>query len=222
MKYYVINLDKRTDRFKSFKNEFCKIGSLRDLTRISGVEFQIDSFDLNMTRASCAAAHSKAINEALSKEDDFFTIFEDDVFFYDYTSDLINKSLDFLKNKDWDFLYWGCVPRTDTTTNPLRGTEKDFIKKLMCGGAAHAITYTRKFALQLVEKFPQNLQASSWRSWIEKYQAYDNFLMHFQTQGNCYIPHKICACQSNGYSDIDRAKSNRKDTIEEIFNNFND
>jgi len=220
MKYYVINLDKRLDRFKNFREQFSKISTLNNLVRVSGVEYEDETGDVQITRAACSAAHCNAIKLGLESGEDIFTIFEDDIFFYDHTLDLIDKSLQYLKDKDWDLLYWGCVPRAEFTDRPLLKTEEDYILKVMCAGTAHAITYNRKFALNYIKNLPSSSKRGEWVRWVNSNVCHDHFLKKFQIQGKSYTPNEICACQYNGYSDIDGNESNRQDVIEKQFGDY--
>lgn len=216
MKYYVINLEKRKDRWDLFKSQFSHIDDESLLTRVDGVDF--GSGDSSITRAGCSAAHWNAITLGLLTGEDQFTIFEDDIFFYDHTASLISKCLDKLKNNNWDLLYWGCVPREEGVDNPLEKTEESFLLKVMCAGTAHAITYNRDFALRYVKDLPSTIDRSSWISWTSENVCHDIHLRKYQKEGNSYMPNKLCACQYNGYSDIDGFISPRQDTIEKQFN----
>ncbi len=218
MKYYVINLEKRKTRWEKFKEQFSLIGEERDLTRVNGVDF--GGGDVSVTRAACSAAHYNAISLGLESGEQFFTIFEDDVFFYDHTSSLISQCLDYLNKKDWHLLYWGCVPREETIDTPLIKTDEDFILKVMCAGTAHAITYKRSFAVEYIKNFPKNLNRETWIQWADENTCHDIFLRRYQKEGKSYIPHKLCACQYNGYSDIDQFQSDRQDVIESQFKRY--
>ncbi len=122
MKYYLINLDKSKERLESFTKNFSEIFSDEDFTRVSGVEFIGN--DPVIGRAACSCAHWKIFNMALQSDHKQFTIFEDDTFFYEHTKSLISSCLGYLKDKNWDMLYWGCVPREeDNIPNPLVKTE---------------------------------------------------------------------------------------------------
>ena len=216
MRYYCINLDKRPDRWGAFKKQFSLIGEEKDLTRVNGVDFGGGHNYIN--RAACSAAHYAAIDIALQSGEDMFTIFEDDIFFYNHTVPLVSKCLDHLQNKDWHLLYWGCVPREENTNTPLMKTDEDFILRVMCAGAAHAITYKRSFAAEYIKNFPKTLDREAWMAWVNENTCHDVFLRKYQKEGKSYAPYKLCACQYNGYSDIDESLSDRQDVIENQFN----
>ena len=228
MKYYCINLDKRPDRWETFKKDFKELNLGCEPTRISGVDFNLDPLFISdfkhdttlqtiVNAAGCAAAHYNAITTAIKDGSDTFTIFEDDAFFYDYSKDLITKSLHYLKDKDWHILYWGCEPNKDSDPNPIRETEVDFIVRVLSANLTHAMTYNRDFAINLVKNFPQNMDVGEWIAWIKEHQPLDKYLHSHLIKGKCYVPHKICACQYNGYSDIDCLHNDRKDVIEKAF-----
>ena len=222
MRYYCINLDKRPEKWQTFKKDFEKLNLDREVTRISGVDFNVDPLFISSYRhdtshvatinaAGCAAAHYNAIATAIKDGSDTFTIFEDDAFFYDYSKDLIEKSLDYLKDKDWHILYWGCEPKK------VEKTEVDFIFKVLSANSTHAMTYNREFAVNFIKKFPENMDVGNWISWILEHYRIDIYFHSHLAKGKSYLPHKICACQHNGYSDIDHRDSNRKDDIEKAF-----
>ena len=218
MKFYCINLDKRKIKWERFKKQFSLIEKEENLTRVAGIDF--GGGDNKITRGACSAAHCIAIDTALQSGEDIFTIFEDDIFFYDHTVPLVSKCLNYLQDKDWHLLYWGCVPREEATDTPLMKTDEDFILKVMCAGAAHAITYKRSFATEYIKNFPKNLNRETWIQWADENTCHDVFLRRYQKEGKSYIPNKLCACQYNGYSDIDQFQSDRQDVIESQFKRY--
>ena len=127
------------------------------------------------------------------------------------------ERIDYLKDKDWHILYWGCEPNKDSDPNPIRETEVDFIVRVLSTNLTHAMTYNRDFAINLVKNFPQNMDVGEWIAWIKEHQPLDKYLHSHLIKGKCYVPHKICACQYNGYSDIDCLHNDRKDVIEKAF-----
>jgi len=218
MKYYVINLEKRKDRWELFKSQFSSIDDESLLTRVNGVDFGSgDYIEPVNERAGCSAAHRDAITLGLLSGEDQFTVFEDDIFFYDHTTSLISKCLNSLKNNNWDLLYWGCAPREEGVENPLEKTKESFLLKVMCAGTAHAITYNRDFASRYVKDFPDSNDKSSWINWTLANVCHDIHLRKYQKEGNSYMPNKLCACQYNGHSDIDGLASPRQDIIEKQF-----
>tara|TARA_Y100000004_G_scaffold30921_1_gene32276 strand:+ start:437 stop:1099 length:663 start_codon:yes stop_codon:yes gene_type:complete len=217
MKYYLINLDKSKERLKTFTKNFSEIFGNEDFTRVSGVEFVGDY--IHKGRAACSCAHWKIFNMALQSDYKEFTIFEDDAFFYEHTKPLVSSCLQYLKDKSWDMLYWGCVPREEENIpNPLIKTEDKSILKILNSGTTHAITHNREFISRIITEFPKTDNFYDWMLWTEKNICIDVFLRRYQKEGNSYMPHKLCASQYNGYSYIDESFSNRGDVIADQFN----
>lgn len=216
MKYYCINLDKRADRWEKFKENFNTISGDLELIRVSGVEFNDPS--IFGTRAACSAAHHKAISLGLESGEESFTVFEDDVFFYDYSKNLISKSLEYLGSKPWDFFYWGCAPCDSNSIESLSTTDVDFLFRVNHAGSAHAVTYSREFAKKFISGMPSEINKKNWFDWVTREIAFDDYLRKNQKIYLAFTPYKLCACQYNGYSDIDNSHNNRQRTIENQFN----
>jgi len=95
IKKFVINLDRRNDRFEHFKSEMDWIGW--DFERFSAV-------DTN-SYIGCALSHQKIAETCLNLEGDYFMFIEDDIFFMPYAKEQIQKCENELSSRYFDFFH---------------------------------------------------------------------------------------------------------------------
>ena len=100
-KIYCINLEYRKDRYISANNTFNKLN-------IKNVEFVIVNKSPKGGRYGCFESHINVIKNAYNSEYNNILIFEDDIrpsIFYNLK--LLNDSINFMKNNEWDIFYLG-------------------------------------------------------------------------------------------------------------------
>lgn len=136
IKTYVLNLDKREDRWKEFKN---KVNSLTALNyeRFSAVEgaklkstpqlqriFDGNDYNMRVGLVGCAMSHIKMYIELLNSEFEAFCILEDDI---DFSPEFDKKLLHVynqVKIMKWDILYLGHHIYNEYLTDELYNKEK--------------------------------------------------------------------------------------------------
>ena len=117
MKTYVINLDRRPDRWEAFqKHEEPKYLNYERFSAIDGSKLEngeqlqriFDGNDYNMREGmvGCAMSHIKLYIELVNSSYEFFCIFEDDI---EFVPNFKEKFLHLYKNlpPDWDMCYLG-------------------------------------------------------------------------------------------------------------------
>lgn len=117
MKTYVLNLDRRPDRWTEFlKNQVAKCLNYERFSAVDGSKLVpteqlqriFDGNDYNMRQGmvGCAMSHIKMYIELLNSEYDFFCILEDDL---DFVPDFERKFLHIFNElpSDWDMCYLG-------------------------------------------------------------------------------------------------------------------
>jgi len=102
----------------------------KDKTRMQNVTAEMNKMDIKFTRfnaietevgaVGATLSHKQCIQEAKENNKKNLLIFEDDVvFMYDKekTNKMLEKAIDYLKNRDWDILYLG-INLVDVGDNP--------------------------------------------------------------------------------------------------------
>jgi GR25 family glycosyltransferase involved in LPS biosynthesis len=118
-KTFVINLDRRPDRYEKFKNQI----EIKDLKyeRFSAVDgenlkpncqlqhiFENNDYNMRKGMVGCAMSHLKLCIQLLKDDtSDTYCILEDDLDFVPDFMEKVDLCLKQLKNKDWDMLYLG-------------------------------------------------------------------------------------------------------------------
>jgi GR25 family glycosyltransferase involved in LPS biosynthesis len=104
---YVINLDRRPDRFKSFQKEIDKYGikNVERFSAIDGLTISSNNNTLLSGEIGVLMTHLEIIKKCHSEGAKNVLILEDDVFF----TNEINKLDEYMSEvpKDWDFIYFG-------------------------------------------------------------------------------------------------------------------
>jgi GR25 family glycosyltransferase involved in LPS biosynthesis len=114
---FVINLDRRPDRWKTFENDAKDIGI--PYTRFSAIDgqklmpndqlqriFEGNDYYMRRGMVACALSHIKLMIELLYSSYDFFIILEDDITFVPDFAKKVNHLLEKLPD-DWDLCYLG-------------------------------------------------------------------------------------------------------------------
>jgi len=115
--YYLINLDRATDRLEFMQNEFNKQGI--QFTRIQAVDaktldpksFKVKNLydrDMFPGEFGCYLSHVKTLQTFLESNHDFAVIIEDDSIFEDHFKEIVHKTIskyqDLPKKHQWDVL----------------------------------------------------------------------------------------------------------------------
>jgi GR25 family glycosyltransferase involved in LPS biosynthesis len=118
IKSFVINLDRRSDRLRSFNDNMPIIkysrfsaidGSLLKPNKQLQKIFEGNDYNMRVGLVGCAMSHIKLLIELSNSQDDSdkFFILEDDVRFVPKFLEKFNNILIELENINWDFIYLG-------------------------------------------------------------------------------------------------------------------
>jgi len=103
-KIYCINLKYRTDRYNSSLKVFRQLN-------IYNVKYFLADKHHNGGRYGCFDSHINVIKDAHNNNYNNILIFEDDIKIAKYyNNNLLNKSIEFMTNNDWDIFYLGYFP----------------------------------------------------------------------------------------------------------------
>lgn len=194
-KIFLINLDKRTDRWESAQKELDKVGILDRTKRFSAIE------DTTNGAIGCAGSHITIIKTAKLGGWKTVLILEDDVCFLDNTLEVLDKVVKDLKRYDyWEMLYLGL--------NPLRKMSSISPNLLKVNGAytTHAYAVSSRFYETILAKpvVPIDVHYSR---------------LHVRHK-NIFAVNPMIASQSNSHSDIENAILNNGPHIESRFKQF--
>lgn len=136
IKTYVLNLDKREDRWKEFKNKANSLTAL-NYERFSAVDgsklkstpqlqriFDGNDYNMRVGLVGCAMSHIKMYIELINSEFEAFCILEDDI---DFSPEFDKKLLHVynqVKIMKWDILYLGHHIYNEYLTDDLYNKEK--------------------------------------------------------------------------------------------------
>ena len=106
-KIYVINLDRRPDRFETFKKELSKydINDVEKFSAIDGSKIEIINSPILSGELGVLESHLEIIRKCKEENIKNVLILEDDVYF---TDEVLNLD-DYMSKvpSDWDFIYFG-------------------------------------------------------------------------------------------------------------------
>ena len=106
-KIYVINLDRRPDRYEAFQQEMAKYGieNIERFSAIDGATIMANNIPLLAGEIGVLESHLEIVRKCKEEGLNNVLIMEDDVYF----SDEILKLDEYMASvpKDWEFLYFG-------------------------------------------------------------------------------------------------------------------
>lgn len=161
MKSYVVNLDRRPDRWKEFDDKAKVAAKFLRYSRFSAVDgnkleptvqlqqiFDGNDYNMRSGMVGCAMSHIQLYIELVNSELDLFCILEDDIEFTDNFQDKFCKLLGELSKVEWDLAYMGhhAYIVTDTITDKnkqpsiYKSNAQDSLKFSMGGTGGYLIT----------------------------------------------------------------------------------
>lgn len=184
---YIINLDRRTDRWDTVSQELRKTGIADRTERISGI-------DNGNAKLGCTLSHLKALEKAIHDEALRPLILEDDVHFFDGWDDTLKKAIHLLP-EDWDLFYLGYNFDPAATGDPATFVNPNFLHIHYCL-AAHAYSVNQKSLMKIRDELAGKMSAETppdaiYASVAKRYRYYGIYPM--------------IAGQSKSYSDIQGA-----------------
>ena len=203
-KLYVINLNRRPDRYEEVKVEFDKINA--KVERVEAVDGNtLPPTDNKPGNRGLIATNIKILEDAIKNEYDNILIFEDDAVFVDNFNKLFNEKILALP-ENWDILYLGGnhilhVPGFELITGDknFKVTKENYktlnheLSKTPCTYCTHAVGINSK----IYERVLNALKNGS--------QPIDNLYYQLQNGGACnsytFLPSLVT--QKASFSDIE-------------------
>lgn len=165
-KAYCISLDEREDRRQQAGRQFRAVG-LADR-----VEFVIVKKDPVDNERGIYESHMECLRRGIRAGARTMLIFEDDVVFDRFSSQVLSDCVDFLsRHADWKILFFGCL------TSGSRRTANASVLKVRYRSLAHAYAVQRGFAETLLALRRRQLPYDAVLSGMaeEYYAAYPSF-----------------------------------------------
>ena len=119
LKTFVINLDKRKDRWENFKNnntdlDFIKYerfsaidgGNLKNSSQLQRI-FDGNDYNMRVGIVGCALSHIKLYIDLINSKEDIFCILEDDIIVVPEFEKKFLYLFSLFDKKDWDIIYLG-------------------------------------------------------------------------------------------------------------------
>jgi GR25 family glycosyltransferase involved in LPS biosynthesis len=207
-KIYVINLDRRPDRYQECQIEFNKIGiNVERIPGIDGKEMP-NTWGLTPREKACFAVttvHRNLLSKALLNNYPNILIFEDDVVFIDNFNEIFNERIKSLP-EDWNLLLIGGNHILHVNGFDLITGDKNFkvtkenyrtlnyeLSKSPCTYCTHAIAINSRSYEKTISKMKQFPTDPT-----------DNLYYQLQMEGcNAYTFLPSLAKQKAGFSDVD-------------------
>lgn len=208
-KIYCINLDNRKDRWELAQSEFKKIGILDKVERFSAVEDESPN-------KGCYESNMQVVK--LAKKNNFknVLIFEDDVAFYkDYDEQKLQKAIEVLKTKDWEFFYLGGLERRiaprkqyNRLKNKWSGEYDETIDYLW---NCRSVAWTHSYAVNstFYDTMMKEYESNAWEVIAKEYKNHiDHWYQHYLLP-KTYITIPTITTQYDIVSDISRTRTNK-------------
>jgi len=198
-KTYCINLEERTDRWKSCLSKFEKY-QIDNVERIDGVKKYISSTRKINGRYGCTASWEKTLRKIVDNDIESALVLEDDFEFRfkkDYIFEKVNNCISELPN-DWDMLYLGGILIDTEFKPPIKIYSKN-LYKLMSSYSTHSIAVSNKGANKILNYFKKDWTNSV----IECCDVIDVFFTRkIIPYCNCFISNELLCTQEKSNSDI--------------------
>lgn len=212
-KIYLINLEERKDRLENSLTNFNNY-EINNFEKFNGIKINDNEYaflsEKDKSQLGCSLSFYRVINDAYVKNFNSILIFEDDFeFIHDKknTNLFLNKSIDSLPS-DWDIFYLGANIMYDYTNYPVEKFS-DNLSKLNSAYCCHAISFSRKGILKILEIFPNE---SIFIEQMILYKIFDIFLAkYFCFNNSCFISREMLCTQTPGFSSIENCMSNYSD-----------
>lgn len=206
-KIFYINLDSRVDRREFMESQFIKYNieaerfpavnitkeENENLIKNGCVFYDSDRPEYAPRIKSCTISHLHVLLKAKMMMYKNYLVLEDDSLFDDNIVEELQKSIEDLKNKNWDIFYLGC--------NPL-----EYYKDTDNLGRVIRTLTTHAFAVN--QKFYDTILTNA--NFFKGYPCIDGYLSNLgkNKSNNIYMSLKNLAIQKEDYSDIENSNVN--------------
>jgi GR25 family glycosyltransferase involved in LPS biosynthesis len=190
---YVINLDKRTDRWASIQHELRKLGVADRAIRISGVDLG--------GHPGCTASHKKFLDAAIANGKGVSLVIEDDASVCDNWAELLTSSLygSSTLPGDWDILYLGYnLDPTSQGMAPPNFVGHNLIELYGCLTTHMYAVNCGDYNLDRIKRYRALMESYPAINQIDMLYLTIQSMHHYKT----YAVYPMIATQSSGFSDI--------------------
>jgi hypothetical protein len=202
-KILCVNLADRTDRWEECLPEFDKVGIRNKVEKFEAYRYENKSTHFFIGRAGVTTSFKEAVRYARDEGCENVLVLEDDVSFVKDTLSVLEKSLEELKERDWDMFFLGINPEGDT---PFE-SESDHLLRLRAGLCLHAASYNKKFFETVLTSLPEPPQMFEWLRALHNgtgFGAVDGWVMtSVMPNFNVYCTNPMIATQRPSWSSID-------------------
>lgn len=201
---YVINLDRRPDRWEEIQEAWKATGVELPLTRYDACDGKVflppRSWDVGNAAFGCYLSHTSALINAVRSGIDNFLILEDDAVFADGFRGRLAAVLADLPN-DYDQLYLGWQPLHTDRVPPTQITK--VLGRAGNCNRSHATLWSRRGAVRILARLTDLSERKSKHHidhWLgELHEQLDQYKNHVY---DCYIAIPQLVYQAQGRSDI--------------------
>ena len=212
-KIYLINLEERQDRLEKSLINFNNY-EINNFEKFNGVKINDDDYiglsEKDKCQLGCSLSFYRVVKDAYTKNLNSILIFEDDFEFIHSKEDtnlFLKKSIDDLP-LDWDEFYLGANIMYDYTGSPVEKFS-DNLLRLNSAYCCHAISFSRKGILKILEIFPDE---SVFIEAMNSFKIFDIFLAQcFCFNNSCFICNEMLCSQSPGFSSIENCMTDYSD-----------
>jgi len=185
---YVINLDRRTDRWENAQKEFECVGVLDRVNRISAIENEDG-------RIGLIKSFLKIFKDVKERNVENVLIFEDDVKFIKENNPIetLEKSISQIGKIEWSLFYLGA--NTHEKCNLFRPN----LILLHNAFSAHAVAYNYKTYKQIIEKFENINKINDINDINDVF-----FCKEIQNKRTSFLVNPMIATQTPSYSDLEK------------------
>lgn len=169
---YCLNLDERSDRWRSAVRRFDMLGIAARVERFPAISTPRNH------HVGCAMSWRLMIAGARERELGNFLGIEDDTIFLDSTLDVVSGAISELGDKDWDLLYLGGAA-WETPAEIPGHTVLRSPRSLTC---THALAVNHSAYDRLLAGIPAT--ADGIGEWLSSYAAIDQYLSHEVNNGH--------------------------------------
>ena len=196
---FVVNLDRRRDRWDSFLARFPSPWPFAKPERwkaVDGNECDVpDWFQAQAGAWGCMQSHLAIWREQIEHDWDAVLIFEDDAVFSAQAVDVIQRTMEIVP-EDWDQIYFG-GQHLDTNERPPEAEIPGKLVQCRYTNRTHAYAIRWGFAVEAYETISQPAPERGARV-----QHIDYRLGDMHDRYKVYAPWRFCVAQARGISDV--------------------
>lgn len=218
---FVINLDRRPDRWEAFLKRFPADWPWRQPERVSACDGKAcevpEWYKAPVGAWGCHQSHVRLWWEQLENEWESVLILEDDAVFARQAVPLMQETLSLVPD-DWDQLYFGGQHlKTNEDETPPEVAIQDKLCRCRYVNRTHAYAMRLPFAEAALESIDCQSPADDGKLHHIDYRLGE---MHATGRWNIYAPWRFCVGQAGGESDVRNGRRGGQHVREHFWNCF--